>query len=116
MATNSSQRGNTASRIARYGQTITLRRFTGTARSKIERTCKAVVRPRPPVTDATGASVQQTSMQVILSPALLEAAGWTWDLRKGDRIEINGRSYEVESQQLFSPGGVDARIEAIAIG
>ncbi len=116
MATDSSQRINTASRIAAYGQTVTIRRFTGTARTPIEATCKATVRPRPAMTDAAGASVQQASLQVILSPALLEAAGWTWDIKKGDRIVVRGRSYEVESQQVFEPGDVSARIEVIAVG
>ena len=91
------------------GETVKLRRTTGTQQIPLDVECRACVRNFAP-TDFVGPIVPGDRF-VILSPTEMKRAQWTWPPRANDKLFIGGRQYTVQAANPISIGGVLARIE-----
>lgn len=113
--------------LADVGQTITLRRYTGTQKIPFNVECRAVVRGYQPE-ELVGGITQQDAM-VILSPTEIEAKGWPGpnssatptneDRRvpkKGDAAVINGKVRNVEAAAGIYVDNTLVRIEMRVLG
>ena len=93
--------GTTAAMLARYGETVVLRRPTGGG-TAIDVTCAARVDQFQPH-EITG-GVPQGDRNVILSNREIEAANWPGPPRRGDQVIIGGRTTTVQGVDTVSVG------------
>ncbi len=113
--------------LAEVGQTITLRRFTGTQKIPFNVECRAIVRGYSPEELVNGIT-QQDSM-VILSPSEIERKGWPGPQssadpsnvdrripRKSDAAVIAGAQRNVEAAVGIYVAGALVRIEMRVLG
>lgn len=92
----------TAAMLARYGETVVLRRPSGVAQF-IDVSCVARVDQFQPH-EITG-GVVQGDRKVILSNREIEANAWPGPPRRGDQIIIAGRTTTVQGVETVSVGG-----------
>lgn len=93
--------GATTAMLARYGETVTLRRPTGQGMFT-DVSCAARVDHFQPHEIAGG--VVQGDRQVILSNHEIEAANWPGPPRRGDQIVIGGRTTTVQGVDTVAIG------------
>ena len=91
----------TATMLARYGETVSLRRPTGQAQFT-DVSCAARVDQFQPH-EITG-GVMQGDRKVILSNREINAAAWPGPPRRGDQIIIAGRTTTVQGVETVSVG------------
>lgn len=92
-----------------WGETITLRRVTGTALIALDVDVRACVRGYAPA--ELVANIKQGDSKVIVSPTEMKRAQWTWPPRVGDRAVIGGKVRAVEEANPITMGGELVRIE-----
>jgi hypothetical protein len=92
----------TAAMLARYGETVVLRRPTGQAQF-IDVSCAARVDQFQPH-EITG-GVVQGDRKVILSNREIEAEAWPGPPRRGDQVVIAGRTTTVQGVETVSVRG-----------
>jgi hypothetical protein len=92
----------TAAMLARYGETVLLRRPTGQAQF-IDVSCAARV-DQFQQHEITG-GVMQGDRKVILSNQEIEAETWPGPPRRGDQIVIGGRTTTAQGVETISVGG-----------
>jgi hypothetical protein len=92
----------TASMLARYGETVVLRRPTGQAQF-IDVSCAARVDQFQPHEIAGG--VVQGDRKVTLSNREIEAEAWPGPPRRGDQIVVAGRTTTVQGVETITVGG-----------
>lgn len=95
--------------LASTGETITLRRTTGTQRVPLDVTCRAVVRNYRPI-ELVG-EIQQGDSLVILSPTEMAQAQWPWPPKNSDLVVVAGRQRAVQGVTPFYLDGTLVRVE-----
>ena len=93
--------GATAAMLARYGETVVLRRPTGQGQTA-DVACAARVNQFQPH-EITG-GVLQGDRNVILSNREIEAANWPGPPLRGDQVIIGGRTTTVQGVDTVSIG------------
>lgn len=91
------------------GETVTLRRMTGTQRIPLDVECRAVVTGYAP-NELVG-SIEQGDRKVILSPTEMRRRQWVWPPRRGDRVLIGGKTFQVEAVDNRTAGDELVRTE-----
>jgi len=94
------------------GQSIALRRYTGTSaesRVYLEVEARAVVTGFAPAELVDG--IKQGDRTLIMSPTEMTRGKWCWPPRIGDKAVIGGRETNVEAVTLREIGDVLVRIE-----
>ncbi len=101
--------------IAQHGQGITLRRVVANAPA-IEAPHRAFVRGYRP--DELSGGLQQNDSLLILSPTKMPAAfsGASNRIRPNDKIEVSGRTRNVQFADHVEVGGVVVRINVTVRG
>lgn len=97
--------------LAETGQTVTLRRVVPNAPA-VEKPFRAFVRGYRP--DEIVGGIQQGDSLVIMSPTGLPAE--FSDLKRGDRVIINGRTRNIGYVDPVYIGGTLTRINALVTG
>jgi len=91
-----------ASAIGRRGRSLTLRRYTGTARKFFDVTVKGVVSNYRPEQLAGG--IQQGDRQIIIANTEIAARQWPGPPRRSDAIKIDGIFVTIENVETVYAG------------
>jgi hypothetical protein len=83
--------------IDRQGQTITLRRLTGTQQIPFDVTVKAVARGYKPTDLIAGSGIVQGDRMVTISSREIDARQWPGPPRRNDKVIIDGFTINVEA-------------------
>jgi hypothetical protein len=88
--------------VNRIGQTVTVRRLSGTQQIPLDVVVRAVVRGYGP--DELLGGVQQGDRRVILTQHEMEQGQWCWPVKVQDRVIIDGRTTTVQSVETRKIG------------
>lgn len=88
--------------VNRIGQTVTVRRLSGTQQIPFDVVVKAVVRGYGPEELVGG--IQMGDRRVILTQREMEQDQWCWPVKVQDRVVIDGRSTTVQSVEMRKIG------------
>ena len=98
-------------KIAETGETVFVRRYTGTTSAYVEVECLAMVRGYNPHEVVAGSYVVNGDRKVIISPASLDNGTWPFPPKVNDKVVVGGKVHNVQYPDIIKMADKAVRIE-----